>query len=545
MAQPKRLTDLPEEIVHLILWAMSKRSNIYEMMWLREVCKTFKDHANYIIANRSDFESHNGLMYEFRASDNPGKRWLRFPHDVRLQYLKRLRNMEPAPGAQPRCYLYLWLSEMQQLEDFKSIRSAERWRIEDQLMAGAALGEFNPWNLATTHNVDVHRHRRKVPVDGWHDTWAQESTESMYYSLLVCRAIHDGDLAAMERWLKECGTTPLFTVRFNLGPLKLAARSGNKDVVKMLSRFNYPPALNGPYEGTHLLATAVEHNNREAMKVWMRNIKYDTSDGVLAELTLAVRAAVIGRNPSMIDLILDNWNGRKQPLMYQGLLRAIFLQELSTVEFFLNKPTLDPSFRPKGLTEGPIGKALRKWTPEAGTPILKALLERGYDPTITYNGNADAPLLIAAKKGAHDLVSLLLDYGARDDSHRWSILPTKRTHPTIMRYAVLRGDGELIRLLLSKGVDPRFEIESRVYKVIIPTKRAPSLGDIWKALKWEKDFSTEGIDVEQVVNFSVKLLHQPIQAPHTDVPDMTREEALGAWREQMQRLDRGVARGGE
>jgi hypothetical protein len=50
---------------------------------------------------------------------------------------------------------------------------------------------------------------------------------------------------------------------------------------------------------------------------------------------------------------------------------------------------------------------MRKWTPEVGRPILIALLERGYDPIITYNGNEDAPLLIAAKKGDHELVSLL------------------------------------------------------------------------------------------------------------------------------------------
>jgi hypothetical protein len=484
-------------------------------------------------------------MYEFRASDKPGKRWLRFPHEIRLQYLKRLRYMEPAAGAQPRCYLYLWLSEMQQLDAFKSISHGEQPRVVDQLMAGAALGEFNPWNLAATQNIDIHRHRRKVPVDGWHDTWAQESTESMYYSLLLCRAIHDRDLADMEKWLKECGTTPLFTVRFNLGPLKLAAGSGNKDVIKMLLRFNHPPTLNGPYEGTHLLATAVEDSNREAMEVWMGHIKDETDKGVLAELTLAVRAAVMGKNTSMIDLILDNWNGDRQPLMYQGLLRAIFLQDLSTVEFILNKTTLDPSFRPRGLTEGPIAKAIRKWTPKAGTPILKALLERGYDPTTTYNGNEDAPLLVAAKKGDHELISLLLDYGARDDSHRWSILPTKGTHPTIMRYAVLHGDGKLLRILLRKGVDPRFEVGRRMYKIVVPTKRTLSLGDIWKALQWEKDHRTEGTDLEQVVDYSVRLLHQPLQAPHTDVPEMSREEAIKRWREQMQRVERRLSHGGE
>ncbi|KAL2843068.1 hypothetical protein BJX68DRAFT_270393 [Aspergillus pseudodeflectus] len=545
MAQPKRLAELPWEILNLILCAMSKQSNIYEMMWLREVCKTFKQHANHIIANRADFESHNGLMYEFRALDKPGKRWLRFPHDIRIQYLKRLRDMEPAPGAQPRCYLYLWLSEMQQLDVFKNIRRDDQPRVVDQLMAGAALGEFNPWNLAATQNVDIHRHRRKVPVDGWHDMWAQESTESMYYSLLVCRAIQDRDLVDMEKWLKECGRTPLFTVRLNLGPLKLAARSGNNDVIKMLLRFNYPPAFDAPYEGTHLLATAVQHSNREAMEVWMGHIKDETDEGVLGELTLAVRAAVMGKNTSMIDLILDNWNGDRQPLMYQGLLRAIFLQDLSTVEFILNETTLDPSFRPRGLTEGPIAKAIRKWTPEAGTPILKTLLERGYDPTTTYNENEDAPLLVAAKKGDHELISLLLHHGARDDSHRWSIVPTKGTHPTIMRYGVLHGDGKLLHLLLRKGLDPRFEVERRMYKVVVPTKRAPSLGDIWKALQWEKNYRTEGIDLEQGVDYSVRLLHQPLQAPHTDVPEMSREEAIKRWREQMQRVERRLSHGDE
>jgi hypothetical protein len=99
----------------------------------------------------------------------------------------------------------------------------------------------------------------------------------VYYSLLVCRAIHDRDLVAMEKWLRECGTTPLFAVRFNLGPLKPAAKSGNKDIVRMLLRFKWPHALDGPYEGTHLLATAVEHNNREAMEVWMDHIKNDQS----------------------------------------------------------------------------------------------------------------------------------------------------------------------------------------------------------------------------------------------------------------------------
>jgi hypothetical protein len=92
-----------------------------------------------------------------------------------------------------------------------------------------------------------------------------------------------------------------------------------------------------------------------------------------------------------------------------------------------------------------------------------------------------------------------------------------------MRYAVLHGDGKLIRLLLRKGVDPRFEIERRMYKVAVPTKRTPSLGQIWKELQWERDRTTEGIDLEQVVDFSVKLLHQPLQAPVSDVPDMDRE----------------------
>ncbi|KAL3443275.1 hypothetical protein BJX65DRAFT_285492 [Aspergillus insuetus] len=415
-------------------------------------------------------------MYQFWASDIPGKRWMRFPYDIRLQYMKRLRDTEPIPGAQPRCYFYLWLSEMQQLDVFKCIPHDDQARVVEQLMAGAALGEFNPWNLAAQGNVDIHRHRRQVPVDGWHGTWVRELTGSVYYSLLVCRAIHDRDLIDMEKWLQECGTTPLFAVRFNLGPLKLAAKSGNKDVVRMLLRFNYPPAFDAPYEGTHLLAAAVEHNNREAMEVWMDRIKNDTSEGVLSELTLAIRAAVIRKETWMIDLILNTWTGDTQPLLYQGLLRAIFLQELATLQFLLCNMSLDPDFTPKGLTEGPIGKAIRKWTPEVGRSILIAILERGYDSTITYNGNEDAPILIAAKKCDHELVSLLLDYGAGDDSHRWSILPNKGTHPTIMRYAVLHGEGKLIRLLLRKGIDPRFEIERRMYKVVVPTKRTPSLG---------------------------------------------------------------------
>jgi hypothetical protein len=274
-------------------------------------------------------------MYQFCASDKPGKRWLRFPYDIRLQYLKRLRDMEPIQGGQPRCYFYLWLSEMQQLDVFKCIPHVDQPRVVEQLVAGAALGEFNTWHSAAQGNVDIHRHRRRVPVDGWHGKWVRQSTESVYYSLLVCRAIHDRDLVDMEKRLRECGTTSLFAVRVNLGPLKLAAKSGSKDVVRMLLRLNYPPAFNAPYEGTHLLATAVEHNNREAMEVWMDHIKYDTSEGILSEFTLAIRAAVIRRDTWMIDLILNTWNGDTQPLMYQGLLRAIFLQDLATLQFLL------------------------------------------------------------------------------------------------------------------------------------------------------------------------------------------------------------------
>jgi hypothetical protein len=246
----------------------------------------------------------------------------------------------------------------------------------------------------------------------------------------------------------------------------------------------------------------------------------------------------------MIDLILNTWHGDTQLLMYQGLLRAIFLQDLATLQFLLCNTSLDPDFKPKGLTEGPIGKAMRKCTPEVGRPIPIALLERGYDPTITYNGNEDAPLLIAAKKGDHELVSLLLDYGAGDDSHRWSILPNKGTHPTIMRYAVLHGDGKPIRLLLRKGVDPRFGIQRRMYKVVVSTKRTPSLGQIWKELQWERDRTTEGIDLEQVVDFNVKLLYQPLQAPVPNVPDMDREAALKRWQEKIQKAEQRLLRQG-
>jgi hypothetical protein len=83
-------------------------------------------------------------MYQFWASDKPGKRWLRFPYEIRLQYLKRLRDMEPIPGGQPRCYFYLWLSEMQQLDVFKCIPENDQPRVVEQLVAGAALGELNP-----------------------------------------------------------------------------------------------------------------------------------------------------------------------------------------------------------------------------------------------------------------------------------------------------------------------------------------------------------------------------------------------------------------
>jgi hypothetical protein len=40
MAQLKRLTELPEKILDMILWEVSKMSSIYSMMWLREVCST-------------------------------------------------------------------------------------------------------------------------------------------------------------------------------------------------------------------------------------------------------------------------------------------------------------------------------------------------------------------------------------------------------------------------------------------------------------------------------------------------------------------------
>jgi hypothetical protein len=113
-----------------------------------------------------------------------------------------------------------------------------------------------------------------------------------------------------------------------------------------------------------------------------------------------------------------------------------------------------------------------------------------------------------------------------------------------MRYAVLHGDGKLIRLLLHKGVDPRFEIQRHMYKVVVPTKRTPSLGQLWKELQWERDRTTEGIDLERVVDYSVKLLHQPLQAPVPDVSDMDREAALKRWQEKIQKAEQRLLRQG-
>jgi hypothetical protein len=45
MAQPKRLTELPEEIIDMILWDVSKISSVYSMMWLRETCSVFLLHT--------------------------------------------------------------------------------------------------------------------------------------------------------------------------------------------------------------------------------------------------------------------------------------------------------------------------------------------------------------------------------------------------------------------------------------------------------------------------------------------------------------------
>ena len=188
-----------------------------------------------------------------------------------------------------------------------------------------------------------------------------------------------------------------------------AARSRRSGLAKAMLRSGADPNVSdGLWKSP--LYFAVEANDLDLARMLLENGSkpHLSSDGLLAFHDNPLRAAVLGKNAAMVELLLSH----------------------GALTFDLERLVMD------GLP-GPTLLESAVWSGELA--VVKALLDHGVPPD-SRDGSMSDPLAAAAANGRLDLAELLLEHGADPSASE------------AVDKAVERGDSKLVEFLLARGV---------------------------------------------------------------------------------------------
>ncbi|KAF7590717.1 hypothetical protein BBP40_002508 [Aspergillus hancockii] len=121
-------------------------------------------------------------------------------------------------------------------------------------------------------------------------TW--EQIEETFDILMASSAIRRGDAEELDALLQQGQSLTQCSSRFHLTPMDLAAKRGNADIIRVLIKRGCETRFFFRYNWTDVLSVAPRSSNREALEVWIQDMK-DRS-GVDVGYCLGVRYSQCG-----------------------------------------------------------------------------------------------------------------------------------------------------------------------------------------------------------------------------------------------------------
>ncbi len=239
----------------------------------------------------------------------------------------------------------------------------------------------------------------------------------------------------------------------------------NLELIKYFLDKGINPNFDTDYDGNTPLHVAVQNNAIEIIKLLLsKKAKIKRNDASQSPLYFAC----LNGNPTAIKLLLEN--GAKPDLLL--LLRAVESGSVESVALLLEKNKKLINEARNGVT--PLLAAC--YTPlnyKENPQMVKFLLENGADPNIRDYFDGKSPLQRNVQgNGSPEIFKLLIDYGAKielSDKERKKVhsphriakyeLSKEEKEKTLLR--ACGGEGnipnfEVVKYLLSKGVDPNF-----------------------------------------------------------------------------------------
>jgi ankyrin repeat protein len=220
----------------------------------------------------------------------------------------------------------------------------------------------------------------------------------------LCWAAHEGQLQEVQSLITQ-GVSVHVTDYHGHTPLHNAAEGGHTEVARLLLRCGARvDALDNKGRTPAMLAMAENHRTL---------VEYLVGEGANVTLQLGAYLGDAARVRELIDQGADA--NAKDPEGWMPLHYAVLGNQQETARLLL----------------------------AAGADANAAAQDRGFE--LEHPG--DAPLHLAVSEGHTDLVSLLIDSGADTEAHN-------RQSLTALCSAVYRGQLEMVKLLMAKGVDP-------------------------------------------------------------------------------------------
>lgn len=241
--------------------------------------------------------------------------------------------------------------------------------------------------------------------------------------------------------LIENGADPQVETHQGITPLFEAAISGNRKLVELLLHHGVS-ANSKTKEGWTALHNAAKFGHVDVIELLIKNGANVNAVENGAKRTPLFLACSDGNADSVV-LLLEN--GADPNIKAEGdnypIHAAVSVENMKMVQ------SLVENGANVNVRDLDGGSPLNRVANNGNAPIARYLLESGAEPNAGTFSRRFYPLLVACARGAHQVVKVLLEFGA---DHR--LTSFERT--TAIHAAAMEGHANIVEILLNVGADP-------------------------------------------------------------------------------------------
>lgn len=387
--------------------------------------------------------------------------WFKFPSQYKKQYLRQKVQQHPAR----QCVFTTFVQELVDLPHEPRTVEEEEVLIE-KLIDAWLCGKFT-----CVRNVLDHRQY----------AWQMERYRGFFYEpyvsygklhaetldiALATSAIKNRDCVELQAIIDRRGADLLIRYSNQFGgirPLDIAAKRGSADIIKVLTKNGCEIKYWSDYYITNALSVAARSGNKDALSVWIEDLKSNKKN-LAAELDGAVTSAMKIGNFEMAKFI-EQESGVKfetSKVLFELFIDAIMSGKLDTIQEFIDRGGFDINMRTEHRPHGALFASISE-IPNPKVEVVTLLLTNGANPNVVHRRSKLTPVQVAVKKGYIDLVKLLVAHGA--DIRKPVFKPHNKTGMPLLYLAVQRRSTSMIRFLLAQGLERNFTWKKRNYSV--------------------------------------------------------------------------------